>query len=414
MSQTVTVLGAGIVGISCALELQRRGFQVTLIDRRGPGEETSSGNAGILSYGNITPIAAPELLGRCLRLLLNQETDFRLHYPHFLSLLPWMLRFIWRCRRSAYFRDGEAMSAITLPSIDMHRQWIEEAGVQNLVNSGSGGLELYRNEQTFQRDRLNRELWDYCGIRYSELSMDDAYALEPSLNRIFTRAVLIEDSISLRDPQKLCVAYAELFREAGGEFRQQHVRAIRPDGQRWSLSTEQGEETVERLVLCLGAWTPLLLQPLGYRNPLAIERGYHTVFAAQEGHRLSRPIFDSDASYVMIPMEEGLRVTTGTNLVYRETDPDPRQVAQVSPRVREAFPVAEEILETPWMGRRPTVPDTLPLIGPAPRHANLWLAFAHSHMGFTQGPISGRLIANDMLREPQPFDASRCSPARYL
>ena len=325
-----------------------------------------------------------------------------------------MLRFIWRCRRSTYFRDGEAMSAITLPSIDMHRQWIGEAGVQNLVNSCAGGLELYRSEQTFQRDRLGRELWDRCGIRYSELSMDDVYAMEPSLNRIFSRAVLIEDSISLRDPQKLCAAYAELFRQAGGEFRQQEVRAIRPDGQGWSLLAEPGEETVGRLVLCLGAWTPLMLQPLGYRNPLAIERGYHTLFATQEGHELSRPIFDSDASYVMIPMEQGLRVTTGTNLVYRETDPDPRQVAQVSPRVREAFPVAEELIDTPWMGRRPTVPDTLPLIGPAPRHANLWLAFAHSHMGLTQGPISGRMIANDMLGEVQPFDASCCSPARYL
>ena len=116
----------------------------------------------------------------------------------------------------------------------------------------------------------------------------------------------------------------------------------------------------------------------------------------------------------MIPMEAGLRVTTGTNLVYRETDPDPRQVEQVSPRVREAFPVAENILETPWVGYRPTVPDTLPLIGAAPRHTNLWLAFAHSHMGFTQGPISGRLIANGIQGVAQPFDTSCCDPARYL
>ena len=167
-------------------------------------------------------------------------------------------------------------------------------------------------------------------------------------------------------------------------------------------------------MLCLGAWTPELLQPLGYRNPLAIERGYHMVFAARENYRLSRPIFDCDASYVMIPMEAGLRVTTGTNLVYREAEPDPYQLAQITPRVREAFPVGEALLDTPWMGRRPTVPDTLPLIGRAPRHANLWLAFGHSHMGLTQGPISGRLIANDILAETQPFDVSSCNPARYL
>lgn len=414
MSRAVSVIGAGIVGISCALELQRRGFQVRLIDRHGIGEETSSGNAGILSYGNVTPIAAPALLRRAPRLVLNRDSDFRLHYPHLPRLVPWLLRFVWRCRHSVYMRDGYAMSKITLPSIEIHREWIKEAGVQNLVNSGEGGLKLYRNEKTFQRDQIERELWDRCGIQHAELQMDDAYALEPSLNRIFRRAVLVKDSISVRDPQKLCAAYAELFRSAGGEFSQQEIRAIKPDGSVWKVLTEQGESCADKLVVCLGAWTPNLLKALGYRNPLAIERGYHTVFEPQPGHALSRPIFDCDASYVMIPMETGLRVTTGTNLVYHEAEPDPRQIAQVSPRVREAFPVADNILVTPWMGHRPTVPDTLPLIGAAPSHTNLWLAFGHSHMGLTQGPISGRLIANAIEGVAQPFDAGFCDPARYL
>ena len=370
-SPPVTIVGAGIVGISCGLELQRRGFEVTLLDRREPGSETSSGNAGILSYSNVTPLAAPEILRRSLRLLLNQETDFRLHYPHLLSLMPWMMRFIARCRRAIYLHDGHAMSDLTLPSIDLHRRWIAEAGVEQLVNAGVGGLKLYRNQQTFARDALERELLADCGIRHTVMSADEAYELEPSLQKVFTRAVLVEDSISIRNPQKLCRAYADLFRQAGGKFRIAQVRRIRPanapvtGNASWTLTTEQGEETTERLLLCLGAWTPRLLTPLGYRNPLAIERGYHTVFAPQQGHSLSRPIFDCDASYVMAPMEMGLRVSTGTNLVRGEVRPDPVQLDQVIPRVREAFPVAEIVLEQPWMGRRPTVPDTLPLIGPS-------------------------------------------------
>lgn len=414
MPQTVTVLGAGMVGISCALELQRRGFQVTLIDRREPGAETSSGNAGILSYSNVTPIAAPELLRRSLRLLFNREADFRMHYPHLLSLTPWLSRFIARCRGSIFLSDGGAMSKLTLPSIDMHRQWIAEADAQPLINPGGGGLKLYRDTRTFGRDRLERELLTRCRVRFTELSADEAYQLEPSLKRIFSRAVHVEDSISIRNPQKLCAAYAGLFGKAGGEFRRGQVRAIRPGAKGWTLIGEQGEESAEQLLLCLGAWTPQLLSPLGYRNPLAIERGYHTVFAPREGHRLARPIFDCDASYVMAPMDMGLRVTTGTNLVRREAAPDPTQVGLVIPRVREAFPVGEILLDEPWMGRRPTVPDTLPLIGAAPRHVNLWVAFAHSHMGFTLGPISGRLIANAMLGEEQPFDTRVCDPARYL
>jgi D-amino-acid dehydrogenase len=178
--------------------------------------------------------------------------------------------------------------------------------------------------------------------------------------------------------------------------------------------TEQGLQSAARVVVAMGAWTPEVIGQLGYSNPLAIERGYHTVLAADGDASLSRPIFDVDASYVMAPMEAGLRVTTGTNMTRRETAPDPRQVKRVMPRVREAFPVAEELLQEPWMGRRPTLPDSLPIIGRAPRHEDLWLAFGHSHMGLTMGPITGQLIANFISGAAQPFDVGSCAPSRYL
>ncbi len=167
-------------------------------------------------------------------------------------------------------------------------------------------------------------------------------------------------------------------------------------------------------VVCLGAWTPRLLAPLGYRNPLALERGYHTLLAPRTGKQLRHAIFDADASYVMAPMAGGLRVTTGTNLVARETAPNPRQLERVLPRVREAFPVAEALLPAPWMGNRPTVPDTLPIIGAAPRHRKLWLAFAHAHMGFTLGPISGQLIADCVDGAPPAPMLLACRPERHL
>ena len=407
------MLGAGIVGICCAYELQRRGYQVRLLDRRGPGEETSSGNAGILSYSNITPIADPELWPRLPRLALNLDNDLLLHYPHLPPLLPWLARFLLRCRRGTFLHDGNAMSRLTSASVDLHRQWIAEAGAQDLLNRG-GALKLYRERKTFERDELERELLQRCAVRYTLLDARQVCELEPDLKPIFARGVLIEESISVRDPRKLCQHYARMLREAGGQIDRATVQSLRPDADGWRLQTAQGTERADRVVVCMGAWTPELIGQLGYSNPLAIERGYHTVFAPAAAAKLSRPIFDVDASYVMAPMQGGLRVTTGSNLVRRETAPDPRQVARVIPRVREAFPLAEELLSEPWMGRRPTVPDTLPIVGPAPRHANLWLAFAHSHMGLTLGPITGRLIANFISGSEQPFDPACCDPARYL
>jgi D-amino-acid dehydrogenase len=413
MKQPVFVLGAGMVGISCALELQRRGYTVTLLDRRGPGEETSSGNAGLLSYSNVTPIANPELLGRLLRLLLNRDADLLLHYPHLLSLIPWLTRFLSRCRRKTYLTDGDAMSALTLASIEIHQQWIAEADAQHLLNQ-VGGLKLYRDRRTFMRDRLERELLQTCGINHTLLEADQIYEYEPDLKRIFVQAVLIDDTISIRNPEKLCKAYAQMFVAAGGQLRRADIRSLQPANSAWELTTDQGSESVARVVVCMGAWTPEIIGPLGYSNPLAIERGYHTILSPAADAGLSRPIFDVDGSYVMAPMEMGLRVTTGSNLVHRETAADPRQVEQVMPRVREAFPVDKILLHEPWMGRRPTVPDSLPIIGPAPRHENLWLAFAHSHMGFTMGPITGQLIANYISGAEQPFALTACSPARYL
>ena len=413
MTQDIAVLGAGIVGISCALELQRRGFNVRLLDRRDPAQETSLGNAGILSYSNITPIASPALLSRLPRLMLNLENDFLLHYAHLPSLLPWMLRFLLRCRRETYFADGASMADLTLASIDLHRQWIAEADAGALLNHG-GGLKLYRSLRSFERDRIERELLERCGVKHTLLSAAQAYELEPHLKPVFERAVLIDDSISLRNPEKLCQAYVRLFVDAGGQFERFDVRALNRLADGWEVVGDSGSEKVSRVVACLGVWTPGLIAGLGYANPIAIERGYHTVFAAAEGARLTRPVFDVDCSYVMAPMEAGLRVSSGTNLVSRETAPDPRQLQRLAPRVREAFPVADELLAEPWMGRRPTVPDTLPIIGPAPRHDNLWLAFAHSHMGLTMGPISGRMIANFISGGEQPFDVSACAPSRYL
>jgi len=413
MSKSVTVLGAGIVGICCALELQRRGFQVKLLDRRGPGEETSAGNAGILSYSNITPLASPALLKRMHRLVLNRDNDFRLHYPQLLPLLPWLLRFVLRCRRETFLHDGAAMYQLTSASIELHRQLILQARAEDLLNHG-GGLKLYRRRETFLRDQLERDLMQQSGARHTLLDAQQAYELEPDLKRIFDRAVLIDDSVSIRDPEQLCKRYAQLFVDAGGEIVRAEVQSLHEISSGWEVITEVSVEATSALVICLGAWTPGLLAPLGYTNPLAIERGYHTVFKAAAGAELSRPIFDVDSSYVMAPMEAGLRVSSGTNLTHHETRPDPRQLMRVIPRVREAFPVAEELLREPWMGRRPTVPDTLPIIGAAPRHQNLWFAFGHSHMGLTLGPITGQLIANFICNGDQPFAPTACEPARYL
>jgi len=409
----VTVLGAGIVGICCAIELQRAGFQVDLLDRREPGSETSSGNAGILSLGSIAPLASPALLSRLPGLIANRYADFKMHYPHIPQLMPWLIRFLARCNRQTYFRDGESINALTVASDALHRQLIKQSNCGHLVND-RGVLRVYRQLKTFDEDKMERELFALCGVEHTLLERAELRELEPDLKDIFVKAVWVKNSISLRDPQQLCQSYARYFQSLGGVIKQSAVESINQVNGSWQMQTSRGRMETAKLVICLGAWTPQLIKSLGYRNVMAIERGYHTVYAPQPGKVLSRPIFDVDSSYVMNPMSAGLRITTGTNLTYRETAPTSAQIDMVVPRAREAFPLGDCQLETPWMGRRPSTPDSLPIIGPAPRHDNLWLAFAHAHMGLTMGPITGQIIASQIAGTDAPLDTSPYLPDRYL
>jgi len=358
-------------------------------------------------------LASPALLPRLPRLAANLDTDFLMHYPHLPRLLPWLFKFLVRCNRKNYLDDGRLIDALTVPSVAAHLKLIRASQAERLVNA-SGGLRLYRNIETYRRDKLERDLFDICGLNYSVLEGQEISSLEPDIADIFIKAVLIKDSISIRNPESLCKCYAKYFQQLGGELKQSEVTSLSYEKDQWRLHTDDDPELVGRLVVCLGAWTPELIKQLGYGNPIAIERGYHTVFSTQQGKSLSRPIFDVDSSYVMNPMDMGLRVTSGSNLIHRETVETPRQLERIIPRVREAFPVEQILLETPWMGRRPSTPDSLPIIGPAPRHKNLWLAFAHAHMGFTMGPITGQIVANYVTGELQTLPVEAYLPDRYI
>jgi D-amino-acid dehydrogenase len=309
--------------------------------------------------------------------------------------------------------DGRLIDALTVPSVARHLDLIRESNAGHLVNK-SGGLRLYRNPRTYRRDEIERDLFKQCQVKFSILDRPEIHDLEPDLADLFVKAVFIHDSVSISNPELLCKAYAKYFLKLGGDIKRAEVMDVSWESNQWRVVTSNGTESVEKLVIALGAWTPGLISQIGYRNPIAIERGYHTVFSAQPGKTLNRPFFDVDCSYVMIPMSMGLRVTSGTDLTYSETVETAQQIEKLIPRVKEAFPVADRVLEKPWMGRRPSTPDSLPIIGPAPRHRNLWLAFAHAHMGFTMGPITGRIIANYVVEKRQPIPVEPYLPSRYI
>jgi D-amino-acid dehydrogenase len=412
MAREIAVLGAGIVGVSSALALQRRGFTVTLIDRKPPGRETSYGNAGIISRGSAQPLNNPGLWKNLPAYLGNRHPALRYRAGYLAANLPWLTRFLAGATRADTARRTHALNALLDPSTILHRQWMQEAGISHRLRE-TGWLKLWRSEASRGAAQAEAALLTSLGRRARMLDRQAISGLEPDLAPVFSVGLLHEDTSSVDSPGNVTTAYASLFTAAGGTLRQESVRRLEQKGEGWLVHLDTETLTANRVVLALGPWSADMLKPLGYRVPLGFERGYHQEFALPEGMKLSRPLYDNDHCYVLTPMENGVRVTTGVELADRDAASNLDQRDKAVAHAREIFPFEAAVAE-PWRGARPTLPDSLPAIGRAPRHANLYVAFGHQHIGFTTGPATGEAIAALVAGEAPPFDLSAFAPSRYL
>jgi D-amino-acid dehydrogenase len=202
------------------------------------------------------------------------------------------------------------------------------------------------------------------------------------------------------------------FEQLGGRFLQGHAESLEPDGKGWRLASADGPVQTDAAVIALGPWADVVTRRLGYRLPLAVKRGYHMHYRAAGAARLNHVVLDAEGGYCLAPVARGIRLTTGAEFALRDAPRTPVQLARAEPIARELFPLGERLDPEPWMGARPCTPDMLPIIGPAPRHANLWFAFGHAHHGLTLGAVTGRLIAEMVTGEapfvdPAPYRADR-------
>ncbi len=230
---------------------------------------------------------------------------------------------------------------------------------------------------------------------------------------VYKVGLLHTETASVDLPGAVVKAYARMFAGVGGEIHQSDIKAITPDGEGWRVVLAGGAISARHVVVALGPWSADLLRPLGYRVPLAFERGYHREFVPNPARSLQRPIHDAEGSFLMTPMEQGIRVTTGVELIDRDAPSSFAQLDQVVPVARGVVEFGEAVGE-PWRGARPTLPDSLPMIGPAPRHSGLWLAFGNQHIGFTTGPATGAAIAAMIAGAAPAFDVGAFAPGRYL
>jgi D-amino-acid dehydrogenase len=407
------VLGAGIVGTSIAVHLAKRGLSVALIDRQGAGEGTSYGNAGIIEGNTIFPPAFPSSLADLAQIALKRSPVVNYHAWHLVRIAPWINAFRIASQPAHIRETARLMRPLFARAVAEHEAVAAEAGAEGYFNR-RGWLKLYRSDQTFAALTAEFDLAAQLGIANVPFDRAGAQALEPALRGGFRHAVHWTGAVSVTNPLALTRAYARRYAALGGIILTGDARSLHRSGSYWRVETESGPLDCAEAVLALGPWAPDILDPLGIRLPLAVKRGYHCHCRPEQGAALSRPVLDAENGYVLAPMEQGIRVTTGVEFAARDAPPTPIQLDRVLPAARKLFPLGERIEPEAWLGARPCLPDSRPVISRAPQQGGLWLAFGHAHWGLTLGPVTGRLIAELVsgatpFCDPKPFSADRFS-----
>lgn len=411
MKTDTIVLGAGIVGTCVALNLAQRGHSVVLVDRRGPGEETSYGNAGLVERASIYPVAFPRQIAALVDVALRRNPAANYHWNALPRLLPWLFAY-WRAsapdRILAYARTIETLLT---HSIAEHDRLAQESGAAHFFREG-GWLKLYRTEGGLENERREFPLARDYGLTAREITVDEAVAMEPALRPVFRGAVIWSDPHSVSSPGGVTQAYAARLAALGGEVRRGDARTLARLGSGWAVTTEEGSVEAPEVVVALGPWAMDVLRPFGLRLPLEVKRGYHMHYHAEGEAQLSRPVLDEEGGYVITPMVGGIRLTTGVEFARRDAPKTPVQLEKTEVLARGLFPLGARAEPEPWLGCRPAFPDMLPVIGRATGQKGMWLAIGHQHLGFTLGPITGRLLAEMMTGEepcadPRPFSAER-------
>ena len=410
--QRVVVVGAGMVGVSTALWLQESGHEVTLVDRSAPGRATSYGNAGIFATYGCIPINAPRRLIDTPSMLLDAHGPLSIRWSYLPLFLPWALRFLSACRPGRVRATVQALGDILQRAEEGFLPLARRAGIESLLGP-AGALYVYESEESWRRDRGNRERRRAHGVDFHELDPSEVYELEPALANVVHRGVYLEDVFYLRNPHAVVDGLARAFVQWGGRLLHAEVKSI-ASGLPGLLEVVSSGERIaaDRVVIAAGAWSTRLLGRLAEHIPLDTERGYHVMFP-EAASLLNRPVAPVEGGFFMTPMEGGLRAAGTVEFAGLDAPPRPARVEALTAAARRLVPDLGEPGES-WLGFRPTLPDALPAIGPLPSDPRILCAFGHQHLGMTLGGITGKLIAELVDgAEPPSIDLAPFRPDRF-
>jgi glycine/D-amino acid oxidase-like deaminating enzyme len=402
---SVTVVGAGVVGLACALTLQLEGRRVTVLDPEPPGEGTSYGNAGVFAVGSVVPLGTPGILKDVPGMLLDPLGPLRIRPSYAHRIAPWLWRLIRASAPAEVERLGRALAALCNPSLEAWTPLVEAAGAQSMVRR-DGYLYVLETEAQARAAAPMLELRRRLGVAMEEVPVEQLRQHSPALKPGMAKAVRMTGGGHCLSPLGLSRALAARLRAGGGELRRARVQGfeVGPEGPRRAL-TDGGPVDVEQVVIAAGARSRPLVAALGHDAPLDTERGYHAMLP-EPGVDPRTPMLFPALGIGTTPMAEGFRIAGTVEFGGLEAAPDWRRAEVLEAHARRLFPGVSTAGAQRWMGYRPSMPDSLPVLGRSPKHRNLYFAFGHGHLGLTLAAIGARVIADQVAGRTPSVDPS--------
>ena len=407
-----TVVGAGIVGICCALYLQRDGHQVTVIDPNGPGEGCSSGNAGQFVTGYCVPVGLPGIAKQVPAMLMDPLGPLTIRWQYLPRLMPWLVRFMAASSAERVEAIAAALHALNKDAMVAFEPLIQQAGAGHLIAT-EGRLDVYQSEHSFARAQIKFDLLRHCGVKIEMLESQQIRDLEPALGGQCQYGAFYPETAHTTDPLRLTQMLAEDFVRCSGRILRQKVADFRfgPAGE-VAVRTNVDLYGTERIVLAAGAYSRPLARKLGSKLPLDAERGYH-VMLPNPGIDLRRTVVYGDKYFGLTPMQGGLRLAGTVELASVEAAPNYARADNLLHAARSVFPSLNDEGATRWMGCRPSMPDSLPVLGRSPVHRSVYFAFGHGHLGLTGAAVTGKIIADLVAERPPAIDITPFRAERF-
>jgi len=407
---SIGIVGAGIQGISNALFLQKKGFKVIIFDRENPGSPVASyGNAGHFSPYASLSLNRSDILLDVPSMLMSSAGPLALKWNYVPKMIPWFIKFIFNTSKLKMMHTAKNMHQILDLALPAYDELFDEVNIDGLVEKK--GILYVWNEKNLKSRELEINVRNELGVQQQLVNKKEIHDLEPNLKPFYHAGVYYPYARHARNPKKILLKLFDLFLKKGGEFKKLNVKSIEFKDHQPILNSETEKFLFDRVVIACGAFSKKLTDNLDEKIPLDTERGYHVHFKNCD-HLLQRPVIFSNRGFGITPMEQGLRVVGTVEFGGLK---NPLSKSRIKNLINNAKYMLGDLPdhEDEWLGFRPTLPDFLPVMGPSKNHKNVFYCFGHHHLGWTLGPISGKIVSGMIAKENTNLNLAPYSSSRF-